>query len=125
MAVSRHTSVHLKMGGLSKMSRLMTSSSGVALMRSVTMSVQWPKIRNRRAFCVPGSSWPPAGSLWKAYLQRMLRVHAQHRTHAIIIAICWPSIEIYVRRQREAHHCIFPSPTSEDTKYWRLPRKTR
>ena len=63
------TSVHLKMGGLSKMSRLMTSSSGVALIRSVTMSVQCPKICSRRSFCVPGSSLPPAASLWKAYLQ--------------------------------------------------------
>ena len=50
------------------MSRLMTSSSGVALIRSVTMSVQCPKIFRRRSFWVPGSSFPPAGSLWNAYL---------------------------------------------------------
>lgn len=53
------------------MSRLMTSSSGVALIRSVTMSVQCPKIFSKRSFWVPGSSLPPAGSLWKAYLHHI------------------------------------------------------
>ncbi len=64
------TCVHLKMGGRSKMSRRSTSSSGVARTRSVTMSVQCPKISSRRAFFWPSLSLPPAGSLWKPYLHR-------------------------------------------------------
>ena len=51
------------------MSRRITSFSGVALMRSVTMSVQWPKMSRRRSFCVPSGSEPPAASLWKPYLR--------------------------------------------------------
>ena len=56
------------MGGLSKISLLSTSSSGVALMRSVTISVQWPKISSNLFFFWPSGSLPPSFSLWKAYL---------------------------------------------------------
>ena len=59
----RSIGTHLKTGGRSKMSRLRTSSSGVALMRSVTMSVQCPKIDSRRSFFLPSTSLPPAASL--------------------------------------------------------------
>ena len=50
------------------MSRRMMSGPGVALIRSVTMSVQWPKMPSRRSFSVPSLSLPPAASLWKPYL---------------------------------------------------------
>mmetsp|Transcript_15904 Transcript_15904/g.45533 ORF Transcript_15904/g.45533 Transcript_15904/m.45533 type:complete len:259 (-) Transcript_15904:868-1644(-) len=60
-------STHLKIGGRSKMSRRRTSSSGVAIINSVTLSFQHPNSSISRSFFRPGASSPPAGSLLNAY----------------------------------------------------------
>lgn len=61
------------------MSLLSTSSSGVALIKSVTISVQCPKMSNKRFFFLPSTSLPPSASLWNAYLQRQCHIRTVFR----------------------------------------------
>ena len=117
------------------MSRRRTSSSGVALIRSVTMSVHSPKMLNRRSLL---SSWLVRAAL-SLLVEAVPESHPHSETqstgnhsykHNSVVplrALLWDSHQTsrHAHPSWTAHHCILPSPTSLETKYLPLPRKTR